>query len=115
MMSEESVAYSNQNDSDDINLKGTLIELVEKDLSITKRALEKVKVIAPERSFAKKMAVDFLGMAQAYYNDALHFRDKDDPIRALACVNYAHGWLDAGARLGIFDVSEDDRLFTLAE
>jgi len=54
-------------------------------------------------------------MAQAYYNDARHFYDKGDYINAFACVNYAHGWLDAGARLGIFDVDGDDKLFTLAE
>jgi len=93
----------------------SLAELVDKDLAVTKRALEKVKLIAPKRSYALKIAEDFLGMARAYYDDAKHFKENEDLMRALACVNYAHGWLDAGARLGIFDVSEDDRLFTLAE
>ena len=93
----------------------SLAELVDKDLAITKRALEKVKLIAPEKSYTRKIAEDFLGMAQAYYDDAKHFKDNNDLMRALACVNYAHGWLDSGARLGIFDVSADDRLFTLAE
>jgi len=87
----------------------------QKDLGTTKRALEKVKIIAPERAHLRKVAEDFLSMAQAYYNDAKHFYDKGDYINAFACVNYAHGWLDAGARLGIFDVSGDDKLFTLAE
>lgn len=90
-------------------------ELVKKDLEITKSALEKAKIIAPEKSYAKKIADDFMNMARSYYQDAQHFRDKGDLIRALACVNYAHGWLDAGARLGLFEVGEDDRLFTLAE
>ena len=54
-------------------------------------------------------------MAKAYYDDALHFKSKNDLIRSLACVNYAHGWLDAGARLGLFEVDADDKLFTLAE
>jgi hypothetical protein len=97
--------------SEDIDLS----DLVDKDLEITKRALDKVKIIAPEKSYAKRIAEDFFGMAQAYYEDALHFKEKGDLIRALACVNYAHGWLDAGARLGIFEVGADDRLFTLAE
>ena len=92
-----------------------LNEIVEKDLEITQRALDKVRIIAPAKSYTRKIAEDFLGMAQAYYKDAQHFRETKDPVRALACVNYAHGWLDAGARLGIFDVSADDRLFTLAE
>jgi hypothetical protein len=89
--------------------------LVDKDLDITKRALKKIKIIAPEKSYAKKIAEDFLGMATAYYQDALHFKENKDLLRALACVNYAHGWLDAGARLGLFEVGADDRLFTLAE
>ena len=93
----------------------SLGELVDKDLTITKMALAKVKIIAPTRSYAHKIAEDFLGMAQGYYDDAQHFKKNKDLMRALACVNYAHGWLDAGARLGIFDVSADDRLFTLAE
>jgi hypothetical protein len=92
-----------------------LNQLVDKNLEITKRALEKVKIIAPDKSYAKKIAEDFLGMAEAYYEDAMHFKKNNDMIRSLACVNYAHGWLDAGARLGLFEVGADDRLFTLAE
>ena len=96
-------------------LRKELDSLVLKDLTVTRRALNKVNVIAPGKSYVFKIAKDFFGMAQAYYRDAYHFKNNDDLIRALACVNYAHGWLDAGARLGIFEVSEDDRLFTLAE
>ena len=92
-----------------------LHELIEKDLNITQRALNKLKVIAPEKSYARKIAEDFLEMAKAYFNDAQHFKEKNDLVRAVACVNYAHAWLDAGARLGVFDVGEDDQLFTLAE
>ncbi len=92
-----------------------LDQLVIKDLEITKRALGKVKIIAPDKSYAKKIAEDFLGMAKAYFEDATHFKNNKDMVRALACVNYAHGWLDAGARLGLFEVGADDRLFTLAE
>ena len=99
----------------DTDLNSQLISLVDKDLAVTKNALAKVKIIAPEKSYMQRIANDFLEMAQAYYKDALHFKDNQDLLHALACVNYAHGWLDAGARLGIFDVSADDRLFTLAE
>ena len=99
----------------DPNSKEDMAALIIKDLATTKRALDKVKIVAPNKSYNSKIARDFLGMAQAYFLDALHFKDSDDLVRALACVNYAHGWLDAGARLGMFDVSEDDRLFTLAE
>ena len=64
---------------------------------------------------AKKAAEDFLEMAKAYFDDAGHFYDEGDLVNAFACVNYAHGWLDCGARLGLFDVGEDDVLFTLYE
>ncbi len=90
-------------------------EKLDKYLDTTRRALEKLKVAAPPRSFNRKLAESFLEMAQSYYADATHFRQKGDYVNAFACVNYAHGWLDAGARIGLFDVSEDDRLFTLYE
>jgi len=90
-------------------------EKIAKYLDTTKRALDKVKVAAPPRSFNRKMADSFLEMANAYFSDAKHFRDKGDYVNAYACVNYAHGWLDAGARIGLFEVGEDDRLFTLYE
>jgi len=40
---------------------------------------------------------------------------KGDVVNAFACLNYAHGWLDAGARLGLFDVDGDNVLFTVDE
>ncbi|HSV42249.1 MAG TPA: DUF357 domain-containing protein [Methanomassiliicoccales archaeon] len=82
-------------------------------IDITKRALSKVKVAAPERSYNKRLADNFLQMANTYYNDALHFRETGDYVNSFACVNYAHGWLDCGARIGLFDVGQDDQLFTL--
>ncbi len=84
-------------------------------LSKTERALGKVKLLAPEKSHAKKIAEDFLNMASSYYSDAKHFFEKEEYVDAFACVNYAHGWLDAGVRFGLFDVGSDDILFTLAE
>jgi hypothetical protein len=90
-------------------------EKIDKYLETTGRALEKLKVAAPPRSFNRKLAESFLEMARSYYADASHFRQKGDFVNAFACVNYAHGWLDAGARIGLFDVGEDDRLFTLYE
>jgi hypothetical protein len=89
--------------------------LVAKDITLTERALAKASVAPPKRSHLRKVAEDFLSMARAYYEDAKHFRDRGEFDKALASVNYAHGWLDAGARVGLFDVGEDDKLFTLSE
>ena len=84
-------------------------------MDITGRALEKIEIAPPPRSFGRRMAEDFLNMASSYYSDAIHFREGGDLVNAFACINYAHGWLDCGARLGLFDVEEDERLFTLFE
>lgn len=92
-----------------------LAALVDKDIGLTERALAKITIAPPERSHLRKVAEDFLAMARAYCEDAKHFRDKGELEKALANVNYAHGWLDAGARIGLFDVGGDDRLFTLSD
>ncbi|MBL7100514.1 MAG: DUF357 domain-containing protein [Nanoarchaeota archaeon] len=89
-------------------------ERLEKYFSITGEALSKVKFKTPKDVDFSKVAKDFLDMAKRYYEDAKHFRDKDDVVTAFAALNYAHGFLDAGTRLGVFDVS-DSRLFTVDE
>ncbi|MCI4320693.1 MAG: DUF357 domain-containing protein [Thermoplasmata archaeon] len=86
--------------------------LVEKYLKLTAEALERVKVAPPPRSFLVGASDDFLGMARAYLSDARHFRDGGDLDRALAAASYAHGWLDAGVRLGLLDGGDDDVRFT---
>ncbi len=88
---------------------------IERYLDVTRRAMDKAQVVVPERSHLEPVARDFLRMAGSYYSDAKHFRDAGDYVNAFACVNYAHGWLDCGARLGLFDVGGDDVLFTLAQ
>lgn len=90
-------------------------ERLEKYLETTRMALKKVRIACPPRSFGKTIADDFMRMAVSYFEDAEHFKMKGDLVNAFACVNYAHGWLDCGARLGIFEVGEDEKLFTLYE
>lgn len=88
-------------------------EHLDKYFSVTKRALAKVK-ISPEKKISwTSAAEDFLDMAKRYYSDAEHFAKKGDVVTAFAALNYAHGWLDAGARLGLFDVGHDSELFTV--
>jgi len=82
---------------------------LDKYFDITSRALKKIKIVAVH----KKQAEDALDMAKRYFSDAQHFREKGDYVNAFAAVNYAHGWLDAGARLGLFDVGHDSELFTV--
>lgn len=57
-------------------------------------------------------AEEIIGMVENYVSDARHFEGKGDWVNAFAALAYAHGWLDAGVRLGVFDV-DDDELFTV--
>ena len=86
-----------------------------KYLDITSRARKKLKISPPPRSFERRLAIDFLDTSESYFKRAVEYRNGDDFVRAFAAVNYAHAWLDGGARMGLFDVEEDDVLFTLYE
>ncbi len=88
-------------------------EKLDRYFSITKEALEKAGSNLSEEKKTinfKPIAEEFLDMAQRYFDDARHFYSKGDAITAFAALNYAHGWLDAGARLKLFNV-KDSRLF----
>lgn len=95
----------------------TITEITEQKLKkyfdITGRAIKKVKIVKDANFNAEETARDFLDMATRYFSDARYFEEKKDYVNAFACLNYAHGWLDAGARLGIFDVGGDSDLFTV--
>jgi hypothetical protein len=71
-------------------------------LDITKKALDIIKILPPESSHLKKAADDLYLMASSYYKDACHYKDQGEYVTAFACVNYAHGYIDAGVRLGLF-------------
>lgn len=89
-------------------------ERLKKYLEITSKALDKIKINKDGKIHSwEASAEDFLDMAKRYYEDALYFKKNGMEIDAFAAVNYAHGWLDAGARLGLFDVGGDNTLFTV--
>ena len=88
-------------------------EKLEKYFDVTSRAIAKVKIVSSGEINFKEAAEDFLDMAKRYFEDAKHFKEKGDIVTAFAALNYAHGWLDAGARLGLFDVGRDNKLFTV--
>lgn len=85
-------------------------EKLEKYFKLTETALAEVKksVIKGKEKYAKEI----INMVENYLSDAKHFEKNKDFINAFAALNYAHGWLDSGVRLDIFDV-HDDRLFTV--
>lgn len=57
-------------------------------------------------------AKEIIEMVENYLSDAKHFESKKDYVNAFAALNYAHGWLDSGVRLDVFNV-KDDKLFTV--
>tara|TARA_Y100000310_G_C20050581_1_gene520367 strand:- start:4 stop:282 length:279 start_codon:yes stop_codon:yes gene_type:complete len=92
-------------------MKEVTEEKLNKYFSITKEALDKIK--SSEMAIKRKdQALDFLDMAERYYSDAKHFKEKGDYVLAFGALNYAHGWIDAGARIQLFKVT-DSRLFTV--
>lgn len=85
-------------------------EKIEKYKNLTSKALKIVKksIIKGREEEAKEI----IDMVSNYLLDAEHFEKQGDFVNSFAALNYAHGWIDAGVRLRIFQV-EDDRLFTL--
>ena len=86
-------------------------EKVEKYFSVTKEALQEAKN-APHPDEEKTALI--LDMAERYVADATHYYEKGDWVTAFAALNYAHGWLDCGASLGFFTVT-NNKLFTVDE
>ncbi|MBW3003412.1 DUF357 domain-containing protein [Candidatus Woesearchaeota archaeon] len=84
-------------------------EKIENYFSVTSKALVMAKQSGNNTDIDRS---DIIDMVERYISDAKHFFSKDDYVNAFACLNYAHGWLDCAARLGIFDV-HDSKLFTV--
>ncbi len=87
-------------------------EKLKKYFQVTTDAYTMAKASGNRLPSLKEQREDFLDMIQRYIKDAEHFEKKGEIVDAFAALNYAHGWLDAGARLGLFDV-HDSKLFTV--
>jgi len=83
---------------------------LEKYFNLTSKALKQVKknIIKGKENYAKEI----IEMVENYLSDAKHFEQNKNLVNAFAALNYAHGWLDSGVRLDIFDV-KDNKLFTI--
>jgi hypothetical protein len=76
------------------------------------KALKSFEIGVQENSHLRKVCEDFSNMASSYYYDGIHFLEEGDMVNALVCFSYGHAWLDAGVKLGVFKVS-DENLFTI--
>ena len=85
-------------------------EKIEKYSKITNKALKIAKnsIIKGKEKYAKEI----IDMVENYVSDAEYFKKKQDFVNSFAALNYAHGWLDSGVRLKIFNV-KDNKLFTI--
>lgn len=77
--------------------------LTEKALKIVKKSISRGK---------EKEAKEIIEMVSNYLSDSNYFEKSGDYVNVFAAINYAHGWLDCGARLKIFNV-KDNKLFTV--
>jgi len=89
-------------------------KIIQKDISkyraITEKALKMVKKSIT--SGKEKEAKEIIEMVECYLSDSNHFEKNKDLVNAFGAVYYAHGWLDCGARLKIFNVT-DNTLFAV--
>ncbi|HRZ85145.1 MAG TPA: DUF357 domain-containing protein [Candidatus Paceibacterota bacterium] len=85
-------------------------EKIKKYIGLTEKAIELVKKKIVKKH--SKEASEIIDMSSNYFSDALFFEKKGDYVNAFAAINYAHGWIDCGVRLGFFSVT-DDKLFTV--
>ncbi|MFC4550953.1 MULTISPECIES: DUF357 domain-containing protein [Halorussus] len=76
-------------------------------------ALDAADVAPPADTPMGEAAAECLEMAESYLSDGRHFRAEGDLVNALASFSYGHAWLDAGARVGLFDVPREGHLFTV--
>ena len=85
-------------------------EKIKKYFSLTNEAIKIVKkaIIKGKEAQAKEI----IEMASNYMIDAKYFENKKDLVNAFAAINYAHGWIDSGVRLDVFNV-KDNKLFTI--
>ena len=85
-------------------------EKIEKYRTLTSRAIK-----IAENSIIKEKEKDaqkIIDMVTNYLSDSEYFKKNKDFVNAFAALSYAHGWIDSGVRLRIFDV-KDDSLFTI--
>jgi uncharacterized protein len=85
-------------------------EKIEKYYHLTKNALN-----ISEKSIYKgkeKEAKEIIEMVSNYLSDSKYFEEKKDFVNSFGAINYAHGWIDAGVRLKIFNV-KNNKLFTI--
>jgi hypothetical protein len=90
-----------------------IVEKTERYEDLLAQALAAAETAVPADTPLWEAARECEEMARSYLEDGRHFREDEDLVNALAAFSYGHAWLDAGARIGLFDVPESGHLFTV--
>ncbi|WP_254821979.1 DUF357 domain-containing protein [Haloglomus halophilum] len=94
-------------------MSADLAEKTDRYERLLAEALDAAEAVPPAETPLADAAAEYEEMARSYLEDGRHFREDDDPVNALAAFSYGHAWLDAGARIGLFDVPDEGHLFTV--
>ena len=94
-------------------MKEVTEEKIDKYLGITDEALRRITAKKGLAQGLDDMPKLFLDMIRRYLSDAKHYKEKGDYVTAFAAVNYAHGWLDSGVKVGLFDVEEGSESYVM--
>ena len=95
-------------------MNGVDKERLEKYFEIAQTALEEAKKSPENVDISDNTRKEILDNVQRYIDDAKTFAEQGKTLDAFAALNYAHGLLDAGVLIGIFDV-ENDKLFAFVK
>lgn len=90
-----------------------LAEKTDRYETLLAEALDAATIAPPPETPMADAAAECYEMAESYFEDGRHFRRQEDSVNALASFSYGHAWLDAGARIGLFDVPTEGHLFTV--
>jgi hypothetical protein len=90
-----------------------IVEKTDRYEDLLAQALAAAEAAVPADTPLGEAAQECEEMARSYLEDGRHFREDEDLVNALAAFSYGHAWLDAGARIGLFDVPEEGHLFTV--
>lgn len=90
-----------------------LAEKTDRYEQLLAEALDAAEAVPPADTPLAAATAEYEEMARSYLEDGRHFREDDDLVNALAAFAYGHAWLDAGARIGLFEVPQEGHLFTV--
>jgi hypothetical protein len=90
-----------------------LTEKTDRYETLLSEALAAAEIAPQEGTPLYEAALEYEEMARSYLEDGRHFRAEDDLVNALVAFSYGHGWMDAGARIGVFEVPTEGHLFTV--